>query len=192
MRLPRVLLLTDRSQLRLGRGLVRTIAECRQAGLTHVVLRELDLSHDRRAALAADLAATGVRVIAAHRDLPAADGVQQPTAGCGDEAGRLLGRSAHTRAEAERAAADGAAYVTLGPYATTASKPGYGPLLPDGAFTGLPVPAYALGGITPENIGEALAEGAHGVAVMGAVMRAADPARVIAELLGRCPAGAIR
>ena len=40
--LPRLLVLTDRSQLPLGRSLVATMAACAEAGLTHVVLRELD------------------------------------------------------------------------------------------------------------------------------------------------------
>jgi thiamine-phosphate pyrophosphorylase len=41
----------------------------------------------------------------------------------------------------------------------------------------------ALGGIGPENAADARKAGAHGVAVMGAVMRATDPGAVVAELL---------
>ena len=72
---PRLLLLTDRSQLHLGRGLVRTVAECVDAGLTHVVVRELDETPEQRAALAEALAATGARVIAAREPLPHCVGV---------------------------------------------------------------------------------------------------------------------
>lgn len=179
--MPRLLVLTDRSQLSLGRCLRAQMAACRDAGLTHVVLRELDLLDQQRERLAADLADLGLTVIAARRDLAAAAGLHlaadQP-AGQG-----VFGRSCHDRAEVVRAAAEGAGWTTLSPYAPTASKPGHGPSLPEDAFAGLPVPTYALGGITPENAGPARASGAHGVAVMGAVMRAADPGAIVARLL---------
>ena len=74
------------------------------------------------------------------------------------------------------------AWVTLSPYAASASKPGYRPLLSADAFAGHALPVLALGGITPGNAAEARAAGAHGVAVMGAVMRAPDPAAVVARL----------
>jgi len=203
MSLPPLILLTDRSQLRLGRGLVRTVAECAEAGLTHVVLRELDLSDAQRAALAGELAAIGVTVIAAHTPLAGAAGVHlraaavaggntllPPVEGrCIDRLPGatacypLRGRSCHTRAEVTAAAADGFAYATLGPFAATASKPGYGPALPPEAYADRPIPVYALGGIDPANAELAMDAGAHGVAVMGAVMRAASPKSVVRDLL---------
>ena len=84
--------------------------------------------------------------------------------------------------EVRRAAADGAAYAFLSPYADGGSKPGRTPL-PAGAFAGHPIPVFALGGITPANARSAREAGAHGVAVMGAVMAADDPAQVVVELL---------
>lgn len=178
---PRLLVLTDRSQLPLGRGLRAGMAACRDAGLTHVVLRELDLLDPLREQLAADLADLGLTVIAARRPLAAAAGLHlaadQPAVAT------VSGRSCHAREEVARAAAEGARWATLSPYATSASKPGYGPPLPPGTFAGLPLPTYALGGITPRNARAAREAGAHGVAVMGAVMRAADPGAVVAALL---------
>jgi thiamine-phosphate pyrophosphorylase len=50
-------------------------------------------------------------------------------------------------------------------------------------FAGHAIPVYALGGIAPGNAAAARAAGAYGVAVMGAVMRAPDPAGVVAALL---------
>lgn len=54
--IPRLVLLTDRSQLRPGRGLVRTVRECAAVGLRAVVVREHDLTPERRAVLVAALA----------------------------------------------------------------------------------------------------------------------------------------
>ena len=65
------------------------------------------------------------------------------------------------------------------PVFLTASKPGYGPALGlDGLariIAQVPGDIVALGGITPENAAACLAAGARGIAVMGEVMRAADP-----------------
>ena len=198
--LPRLLVLTDRSQLRLGRGLLPTLADCAQAGLTHVVLRELDESPEQRARLASAAAELGLVVIAAHGPLADATGVQLPAAeSCNTSFVGLparserpdsrcnsvlhLGRSCHTRAEVVDAAAERFDYAMLSPYALTDSKPGYGPPLGPETFADLPLPTYALGGITPDNAAEAVAAGAYGAAVMGAVMRAEEPGQVVGDLL---------
>lgn len=178
----RVVLLTDRAQLRLGRGLRRTVRECVGAGLSAVVVREHDLPRGARHALVADLAGIdGLTVISSRIADPAAHGTHlsadQPTVG------GWFGRSCHGRAAVAAAAAGGAAWATLSPYAATQSKPGHGPPLPAGAYLDLPIPTFALGGITPANAASAREAGAYGVAVMGAVMRADDPAGVVRRLL---------
>jgi len=204
VRLPRLLLLTDRSQLPLGRSLLATLRECVPAGATTVIVRELDLAEPQRGALAQEVAALGATVISAHTLLPGAVGVHLPAfdwrgavvwrgsvdaEGAGehvcsvDNSALQLGRSCHSVEEVRRAAAGGAAYATLSPYAVSASKPGYGPPLPSDGFSGHALPVYALGGITPDNAGAAMAAGAHGIAVMGAVMRSADPGGTVARLL---------
>lgn len=198
----RLLLLTDRSQLSLGRGLVRTVRECVDAGLEAVVVREHDLPAEARSSLVAALVGIdGLTVISSRLADPQAHGVhlaaeaschaQVPGPGylCSGVPDRvteryLRGRSCHTRAEVLAAADDGADYVTLSPYAESASKPGYGPALGPAGFAGeWPVPVYALGGVEATNARSAVEAGAHGVAVMGAVMRAAQPAAVIHRLL---------
>jgi thiamine-phosphate pyrophosphorylase len=181
MRPPRLLLLTDRSQLSLGRALIRTVTECVEAGLEWVVVREHDLAPAARRALVSRLAAIeGLTVVSSRIPDAGAHGLHlaadQPAPADGH-----WGRSCHSADDVRRAA--GAEWVTLSPYAASASKPGHGPALPPDAFRGHEVPVFALGGIEPGNAGRALASGAHGVAVMGAVMRAADPAAVVAELL---------
>jgi thiamine-phosphate pyrophosphorylase len=101
----------------------------------------------------------------------------------------VVGRSCHDAAELVRAGAEGATYATLSPVLPTTSKPGYGPALGWSGLAdlcaGATLPVYALGGVeTADQAARCQSAGAAGVAVMGAVMRAADPATVVAELLG--------
>lgn len=187
--MPRLLVLTDRSQLPLGRSLRATVAAVVAAGADHVVLREPDLAPGCRDALATDLARLGARVVAAHHPAGPCVGVHlaasQPVA---DAEGLPFGRSCHTGEELRAAAAEGAAWATLGPVAPTRSKPGYGPpsvgtTFAGTTFTGAGLPTYALGGVDATNAAAVRAAGAHGVAVMGALMRARDPAALAATLL---------
>lgn len=94
-----------------------------------------------------------------------------------------MGRSCHDLAELQAAADEGCDYATLSPVFLTPSKPRYGPALGVDALHRPPLPVYALGGVTTGNAADCRAAGAVGVAVMGAVMRAADPARTVSELL---------
>lgn len=180
--LPRLVLLTDRSQLRLGRALVRTVEECAAAGLRRVVVREHDLERSDWTALVDRLLAVpGLEVLTSRRAHPGADGVhlaahQHPVT-------TRHGRSCHDAAGLARAAEQGAGWATLSPYAASASKPGHGPPVDRALLAGAPLPTYALGGVTHRTARSAVDAGAHGVAVMGAVMRAADPAAETARLL---------
>lgn len=195
---PRLLVVTDRTQCAAaGRTLVDTVVAAVRAGAPGILLREKDLPGPDRRDLATTLAevtaAHGVRLlVASDADLAAGVGAagvhlasHDPVA---DTDGLLLGRSCHDAAEVAGAVAEGVDYVTVSPVAATASKPGYGPALGAQGVAALataaaPVPVLALGGVTPANTRAVLDAGAHGVAVMGAVMRAADPARVVAEFL---------
>ncbi len=180
--LPRLMLLTDRSQLRLGRGLAGTVEECVAAGLRRVVVREHDLERAAWTALVDRLLALpDLEVLTSRRAHPRAHGLhlaahQRPTS-------QRHGRSCHGAGALDRAAREGARWATLSPYAASASKPGHGPPVDRALLAGAPLPPYALGGVTPASARSALDAGAHGVAVMGAVMRAADPAAETARLL---------
>jgi thiamine-phosphate pyrophosphorylase len=96
-------------------------------------------------------------------------------------AGFLLGISVGTADEAARAAALPADYWSVGPCFATPTKRDAGPPLgPDGfaalaplAPDGLPV--IGIGGITAANTSPIMRAGAAGVAVIGAVLSAADP-----------------
>jgi thiamine-phosphate pyrophosphorylase len=99
----------------------------------------------------------------------------------------VVGASARTVASARAAVADGASYLGVGPCYATDSKPG----LPEPIGTdrlaevaaAVEVPVVAIGGVTAAAVGQLLAAGARGVAVIGAVTRAADPAAATRELL---------
>lgn len=191
MRLPRVLLLTDRSQLPGGRDLVGTVAACVEAGLEAVVLRELDLPEKERRTLAGAIGSTGVTVITAHNWLDDAAGVHLASTQTSLDArpAPFHGRSCHNDEEVRRAVGGGASYLTISPVAASASKPGHGPALGTpglrrAAELAGRVPVFALGGIDAANATAMVRAGAHGVAVMGAVMRADDPAAAFCEIAG--------
>ena len=184
MSLPRLLVLTDRSQC-VG-PLRDVVAAAVDGGARAVVLREKDLPDDERARLAEELRALlepvgGVLVLAGPAGTDAVHlSADDPFPGSRPS---LVGRSCHCAQELARAGAEGCDYVTVSPVFPTPSKPGYGPALgPAGLAFLVPVapPAYALGGVQPTDVRDCLAAGVHGVAVMGPVMR--DPQIVAAYL----------
>ena len=186
----RLLVLTDRTQC--AGSLADTVAAAVDAGARAVVLREKDLPDAERDRLTERLgelleAAGGVLV---RTRLAGSEGAPAVHLAAADPfpplRPSLVGRSCHSRAELEQASAEGCDYVTLSPVFATASKPGYGPALGlDGLAALVPdaPPVYALAGVSPDDVRGCRAAGAHGVAVMGAVMR--EPGlvrRYLAEL----------
>ncbi|MDN5744412.1 MAG: thiamine phosphate synthase [Nocardioidaceae bacterium] len=179
----RLVVVTDRTQVPPGRSLPEVLVAAADAGLRAVLLREVDLPGDERNEIADHARTAGLTVIAAHRPVTRCAGLHCPATAPRPAFGQRWGRSCHSRGDLVRAAAQGAAWATLSPYTSTASKPGYGPPAPTAAWRAPPLPVYALGGITVDNAAAVISAGAHGVAVMGAVMRAQDPADVVARLL---------
>jgi thiamine-phosphate pyrophosphorylase len=195
---PPLLVISDRSQA--TRPLIEIAEAAFRAGCRWFSLREKDLSAPERLDLLRALVALGHRfgaTVTAHEDIEAvvatgADGVHLP--GGGDPASArlrlpagLIGVSAHAPEEAEAQLKAGADYVTLSPIFLTASKPGYGPAVGLDALAAAsrlsPGPVVALGGIGADNIAACRAAGARGIAVMGEIMRAADPEATVRRLL---------
>ncbi|MCJ2051967.1 thiamine phosphate synthase [Methylobacterium sp. J-070] len=189
-----LLVVTDRHGH--ARPIVETVRAILKGGGRWIWFRDTDLEPEARRRLGASVAACvramhGVLTVGGDVALAlalGADGVHLG-GGAGPEAiaaaraalgeGARIGFSAHAPQEAAQAAAAGADYVTLSPIFPTASKPGYGPALGlDGlsAARAAGLPVVALGGIETGRIAECRAAGANGVAVMGGLMRAADPA----------------
>lgn len=99
---------------------------------------------------------------------------------------RLLGVSVATVQEAEEAVAAGADYLGVGPIFATATKSDAGSatgtrLLTDVART-FALPLIAIGGITIENAAQVVQAGATGLAVITAVVHAADIAGAARQL----------
>jgi len=195
---PPLLVISDRGQAR--RPLVEIAEAVFRAGCRWFSLREKDLPADERRDLLRRLVVLGRRygaTVTVHEDIAAAvaagaDGVHLPGGGDPARARRLLpsgliGVSAHTPQEAAAQLAAGADYVTLSPIFLTQSKPGYGPAVGLDALAAAallaPGPVVALGGIDGANIAACLAAGARGIAVMGEIMRAADPEAATSRLL---------
>ena len=92
----------------------------------------------------------------------------------------LVGISTHSTAEAIAAAQADLDYIVFGPVYETASKLRYGnPLgLQTLAETcgSVDIPVFAIGGITPTRSVECIEAGATGVALISAILAAADPA----------------
>ena len=199
---PPLLVISDRSQA--SRPLVEIAAAVFAGGCRWFSLREKDLPAAERRALLAELVELGGTwdaAVTVHDDIDsaiatAAAGVHLPSSA--DPAiararlpDRLIGASAHSAVEATALLQAGADYVTASPVFLTASKPGYGPALGlDGLahiVAAAPGPVIALAGITAENARSCLKAGAAGIAVMGEIMRAAEPHAAVARLLAALP-----
>lgn len=88
----------------------------------------------------------------------------------------IIGVSTHGLKEALDAENGGADFITVGPIFETESKLRYG--LPigltklAGVCDKVKIPVFAIGGISNERVGSVMREGAHGVAVISAVLKA--------------------
>ena len=93
--------------------------------------------------------------------------------------GKEIGVSTHSLAQARRARSEGADYISVGPIFHSSTKPHLKPvgveLLRD-IRKKIDLPIIAIGGITPENVEEALAAGADIVAVSSFVFNTIETA----------------
>lgn len=195
-------LVTDRS-LALGRGLVDIVAAAVQGGVTVVQIREKGAGTREFLALAQALKAlldpSGIPLIVNDR-LDLALACQAAGVHLGQEdlpcdlarrllgPERLLGVSVSTPEEARQAEAAGADYLGVSPIFVTPTKQdtpaatGLAGLRLIRAVTALPL--VAIGGLSATNAAEVMAAGADGIAVVSALMAAADPRKAAAELRG--------
>jgi thiamine-phosphate pyrophosphorylase len=197
-RIPKLLLVTDRHATA-GRDLVDVVERALDAGLPAVQLRDKDLPGRESFRLAERLRDVTMRAgallfvndrIDVARAV-GADGVQLGATSLPVDAARALldasvivGASVHAPEEIEATAAD---FVVFGPVFDTPSKRAFG--APQGtarlrdAIARATVPVLAIGGVEQSNIEAVRAAGAHGVAVIRAILASADPARATRGLL---------
>jgi thiamine-phosphate pyrophosphorylase len=182
---------TDRRQAR--KPLVEVVGAALAAGCRWVSVREKDLPEDDQIALVRLLLPmarrNGARLTlhgdAALAKAAGADGVHLSAGGDAAASRQLLGPdkligvSIHTATEAAAVDPAIADYAIAGPAYETASKPGYGPEIGRKGLADLArssrVPLVAIGGLNATRAAEVLAVGVAGIAVMGSIMRAADP-----------------
>jgi thiamine-phosphate pyrophosphorylase len=93
--------------------------------------------------------------------------------------GMIIGRSTHSLQQAKQALADGADYIGFGPLFPTPTKAGRPAIgLDDIAEmereVGSKIPAFCIGGIKPDNLGEVLAAGARRCVVVSHLLLAGD------------------
>lgn len=203
--LPRLYVVTDRQQTA-GRSLEAVIASVARGGAGMVQLREKDLNARELLALggrlqhvlapygipllindrldvAQALDAAGVHL--AGHSLPAA----QARRVLGSD--KLIGVSTHSLEQAQDARDGGADFIVFGPVFTTPSKVAYGP--PQGLqqlaniVQATDLPVIAIGGINVTNLPSVLQEGAHGVAMIRAVLEAAEPEAATRQLRALLP-----
>lgn len=159
--------------LRVGREVARL---CREAGATFIL--------DDRADLVGELGADGVHL--GKNDMPVAEARRLLGSG------RLIGATANTFEDIERAAAQGADYIGLGPFRFTQTKRNLSPLLGLGGYrtimarcreAGIGLPVVAIGGIAAEDIRPILGTGISGVALSGSLLGAEDAAEKTKEII---------
>jgi thiamine-phosphate diphosphorylase len=101
--------------------------------------------------------------------------------------GFLVGRSADDPRVARTAVEDGADYIGCGTVFATTTKVDAGSVIGvEGlgkVVRAVSVPVVGIGGITPGRVPRVAASGAAGVAVVGAIMAAPDPAAATREIL---------
>ena len=197
--LPCLMLVTDRLLCGGADGLIAAVEAAVQGGADAVQLREKD--PDGRSLPPEDLlplarrlrqATLGQALLLVNGSLDVAlaseaDGVHLPESSPSVWRPReavpvggqrfLVGRSVHSLEAARRAEAEGADYLVAGPVYETRSHPGREPAglsLIEGITRRVRVPVLAIGGVNAGRVDEVVRAGASGVAVISAVLAAAD------------------
>jgi thiamine-phosphate pyrophosphorylase len=192
---PPLMVITNRH---MTADLMATLTRALDGGAKWILLREKDMAASARLDLARRIKTETDRhgaLLGINSDLATAEAVgaaslHLPSDAIGhkvDAAHLLLGASVHDASEAEAAVATGVDYLLVAPVFETASKTlQRSPLGLSGLraiVASVPVPVIALGGIFPEQVADCLDAGAAGIAAMGAVMRADDPAVMVHAFL---------
>ncbi len=194
---PFLCLVTDRT---LCNGpLEEVVAAAVSGGVDAVQLREKDMPAGELLELARRLRAVtrdkALLLINDRLDVAlaaGADGLHLPEASLSVQDARsvtpsnlLVGKSVHGLPAASLASGEGADYLVLGTIFPTASKPGAdtgGLAFLSEVASQVDAPVVAIGGIDASNAGSVIEAGAHGVAVVSAILGSPDPEKAAREL----------
>ena len=199
--LPKLYLITDRHQVQKGQQLLQVVEELLQAGVRMIQLREKDLTAAELYPLARKLRSlthkyNSLLLINDRIDLAqaiGADGVHLGGHSLPVKIARqilgsntLIGASTHSVVEAESAQRQGADFITFGPVFFTPSKAQFGAPVGIESLQTIcktcKIPVYALGGIKANNARETLQAGAHGVAMISALLSSPEPAQAYQQI----------
>jgi thiamine-phosphate pyrophosphorylase len=100
----------------------------------------------------------------------------------------VIGASTHSVEQAHAAVAGGADFIVFGPLFDTPSKRAFGAPLGLEALAQVTVvgaPVFAIGGLTADRVASVRQRGAHGVAVVAAILEADDPCAAARLLRGK-------
>jgi thiamine-phosphate pyrophosphorylase len=188
---PPLLVITDRKQA--STALLSIVTAVLDAGCRWISVREKDLPDAEQFSLVQELlplAHDFQAVLTLHGSIAVAQasgagGVHLPAdsnpSGARTALGSssLIGISVHGIEQLRTLDPVNVDYAIAGPVYASPSKPGYGPALGAEGLRALvtqaPIPVLGIAGIEPENVADVMATGATGIAVMGGIMRAADP-----------------
>ena len=99
-----------------------------------------------------------------------------------------IGLSTHAPAQAERALAANPDYIAIGPIYATGTKPTAKPVTLEyvrWAAANVPIPWFAIGGITLETLDDVMAAGAKRICVVSAILNAPEIAKACREFRRR-------
>lgn len=144
---------------------------CREYGATFIL--------DDRVALVESLGADGVHL--GKNDMPPSDA--RKILG-----NKIIGATANTPEDVDRALAEGADYLGIGPFRFTTTKKNLAPVLGIGGYRkimshGIPVPVVAIGGILLDDLRELKTTGVTGVAVSGLILNSTNPEETTRQIL---------
>ncbi|MBH0203225.1 MAG: thiamine phosphate synthase [Nitrospira sp.] len=108
---------------------------------------------------------------------------------------KLIGISTHNREQVVAATAGGPDYLGFGPIFNPGSKSDHDPVVGVAGLKTIrpltPLPIFAIGGMTLDQVGDVIRAGANGVAVISAILKAPDIRQAVSDFAERISASTV-
>lgn len=102
---------------------------------------------------------------------------------------KLIGLSTHSPEQVLAATAAGPDYLGFGPICKPGSKTDHDPVVGMAGLKAIrpltPLPIFAIGGITLDQVADVMSAGANGVAVISAILKASDIRQAVSDFVAR-------